>query len=90
MGTARIPHLILEALLCFRTALGEDSAEGADVCWPEDDSCGGRGEGGGVNIDGRTVGRKERGRWPKPTGRNVYYGEWWGVDGGGEHGEIRT
>lgn len=45
-GTARMLHLILEVLLCFRAEFGET----ADAGESGNKLCGGRGEGGGVNI----------------------------------------
>ena len=49
-GTARTLHLILEVLLRFGAALHRDSGGTADAGWSDDELCGGRGEGGGVNI----------------------------------------
>ena len=43
-------HLILEDLLCFRAAPGEEFGETADAGESGNKLCGGRGEGGGVNI----------------------------------------
>lgn len=68
-------HLSLEVLLGFRVAVSdEDTGKVADAGWSANGVSGGRGEGGGVNIDGRIVGSKERGRWPKPTGTAVVSG----------------
>lgn len=50
-GTARILHLILEALLRLSAALRDDSVEETSCGgWSGNGSSIGRGEGGGVNI----------------------------------------
>jgi hypothetical protein len=43
-------HRILVADLRFSTVLVEGSGGAAGADWSNDNSCGGRGEGGGVNI----------------------------------------
>ena len=48
-GTARILHRILDVLR-FLTALSEGSGGAVGVGGSEEYICGGRGEGGGVNI----------------------------------------
>ena len=88
-GTARMLHFILEVLLHFGAASREDSGETA-----ADDSgngfCGGRGEGGGVNIRWKDRGGVRNVGDGRNQLEDVHCGEWRGIYGGGEYRKTQT
>jgi len=86
-GTARMLHLILEVLLHFRAASREDSGETAGTGDSGNEFCGGRGEGGGVNIRWKDRGGVRNVGDGRSQLEDVHCGEWRGMHRGGEYGK---